>query len=336
MVLVKQRPQLATGSPIEGQSLDERAYGLQADLQNLVKVLVAGLKRQLSPYGIDAVEYTVLSVCLAVGPTSIRDLRELVPIDYGHMSRTASRLEDKGLLQKVRLRDDRRLVRLSMTEEGVTLIPELVERVHEYYAHLVRDISHEQLLACMAVMQRMISAWEQGESHPDQAADSPGPPSNGGTRSQPIESLIGTLQSDVTRLVNVMYQGIKDALSPTGLAVGEYSVLTACLNNESITVSGLAEHVPLDVGRISRIVSKLEDRELILKVRPERDRRVVRVEVTEQGRALAIQLAGSVSEHYVNVVSKVREEELIDLITCIERMTANAETADGSPAGGSG
>ena len=313
-----------------GESMDERVSKLQGDLQNLVKFLVEGLKSQLSPYGIDAVEYTVLSVCLGVGPTSIRDLRELVPIDYGHMSRTTTRLEDKRLLQKIRLRDDRRVVRLRVTEEGVSLIPELVGRVQEYYALLVRDISHEQLIGCMAVMQKMMSAWEDGENHPAQATDSPGSSSDGtGTENPSIEALIGMLQGDLTRLVNIMYQGIEDRLSPVGLAVGEFFVLAACYSNESITISGLGEHVPLDVGRISRLVSKLEDRELIVKVRPERDRRVVRVEMTDEGRALALECMGQVGEHYANVVSRISEEDLIDLMTFIAKMTENAESARG-------
>ena len=313
-----------------GESIDERVSKLQGDLQNLVRFLVEGLKNQLSPYGLDAVEYTVLSVCMAVGPTSIRDLRELVPIDYGHMSRTTTRLEDKGLLQKIRTRDDRRVVRLRVTEEGASLMPELAGRVQEYYALLVKDISHEQLIGCMAVMQKMISAWENGEDHPAQAADSPGPSSDGGgTESPSIEALIGMLQGDLTRLVNIMYQGIEDRVSPVGLAVGEFSVLATCFSNKSITISGLAEHVPLDVGRISRIVSRLEDRELIVKVRPERDRRVVRVEMTDGGRALALECIGQVGEHYANVVSRISEEELIDLMTFIAKMTENAESAKG-------
>ena len=310
--------------------MDERVSKLQGDLQNLVQVLVEGLKNQLSPYGIDAVEYTVLSVCMAVGPTSIRDLRELVPLDYGHISRTTTQLEDKGLLQKIRTTDDRRVVRLRVTEEGASLIPELMARAQEYYVLLVRDISREELVGSMAVMQKMISGSEEGENHPAQAEGSPGPSSEGGgTESPSIEALIGMLQGDLMKLVTIMYQGIEERVSPFGFAVGEFSVLAACFSNESITISGLAEHVPLDVGRISRLVSRLEDRGLVWKARPERDRRVVRVEMTDEGRALALECMRRVGEHYANVVSGVSEEELIDLIGFIETMMENAESAKG-------
>ena len=137
------------------------------------------------------------------------------------------------------------------------------------------------------------------------------------------------LQGDLMKLLAIIYQGIEERMSPLGLAVGEFSVLAACFSNESITISGLAEHVPLDVGRISRVVSKLEDRELIVKVRPKRDRRVVRVEMTDAGRALALMCMAQAGEHYANVVSGITEEELDDLMTFIAKMKENAEIAKG-------
>ena len=86
--------------------MDERVSKLQGDLQNLVQFLVEGLKNQLSAYGVDAVEYTVLSVCMAVGPTSIRDLRELVPLDYGHLeSHYDAGLRTRDCFKRLRLEE---------------------------------------------------------------------------------------------------------------------------------------------------------------------------------------------------------------------------------------
>ena len=70
-------------------------------------------------------EYTVLSACLSAGPISINDLRKLLPIDPGHMTRTTNRLEDKDLIEKARSSADRRLVVVTMTDAGAALTPEL-------------------------------------------------------------------------------------------------------------------------------------------------------------------------------------------------------------------
>ena len=295
------------------RSKNESIVRLQGDLAGLVQVLVEGLNRQLASYEIDAVEYTVLSACLSAGPISINDLRKLLPIDPGHMTRTTNRLEDKELIEKARSSADRRLVVVTMTDAGAALTPELTTRVHEFYGLLVRGISLEELVGCMAVMERMIGSGERPEPT-DQA----------------IESYVGALQTDVMTLMNVMFGGIQERVSPFGLAVGEYSIFTACHTNGSIAVSDLAQYVPFDATRISRIVSKLEDRGLVRKVRPDRDRRVVIVEMTEKGNALALELMASVSEHYAAIASRVRERELTSLLRFIERMTANAESAVGA------
>ena len=304
------------------QPLTEQVARLQGDLSNLVQVLVDGLNRQLSPYDVDAVEYTVLSACAAAGPISIRDLKKMVPIDSGHMSRATTQLQRKGLIQKMRLMDDQRLVRVRVTEEGASVIPELMRRSQEYYALLVRGISRDRLASTIAVMENMIAA-----------SNSPRPAADGGegvsgaagqTQEESIEALIGRLQGDMTALINTMFTGIQERVSSRGFAVVEYSVFATCFANESITISGLAEHVPVDVGRISRMVSKLEDRGLVRKVRLAGNRRVVRVEMTDQGRDLVLDLQGSVGEHYANIVSKVSQQELADLSGFIERMTKNA------------
>ena len=307
------------------QPLTEQVAGLQGDLSNLVQVLVEGLNRKLSPCDVDAVEYTVLSACAAAGPISIRDLKKMVPIDSGHMSRATTQLQRKGLIQKMRLMDDQRLVRVRVTEEGTSVIPELMRRSQEYYALLVRGISRDRLASTIAVMENMIAA-----------SDSPRPAADGGegasaasgqTQDESIEALIGKLQGDMTALINTMFTGIQERVSSRGFAVAEYWVFATCLANESITISGLAEHVPVDVGRISRMVSKLEDRGLVRKVRLAGNRRVVRVEMTDKGRDLVLDLQGSVGEHYANIVSKVSEQELTDLTCFIERMTKNASGA---------
>ena len=304
-------------------SMDQRVARLQNGLSSLVQVLINGLRDRLSDHEVDAVGYTVLNTCLAEGPISARDLMKLVPIDPGHMSRTTSQLEDKGLLRKTRLRGDRRLVTLRVTEEGASLMPELTRRVQAYYTLLLRGISHEELVGCMTVMEKMIGTAGEGDASPTPA----------GAQGQSIESHVARLQGGVTMLVNVMFRGIEERVSSFGIAVGEYWVFAACFANEPITVSDLAEHVPIGVGRVSRIVSKLEDMQLVRKVRLKEDRRVVRVRMTDQGRDLALELMGRVGEHYANVMGRVSEQELAGLMEFVERMTENAKVGGGGGGG---
>ncbi|MCY3783527.1 MAG: MarR family transcriptional regulator [Chloroflexi bacterium] len=153
---------------MEGQQFDPsvhaQAVQLQDGLRRLTLAIVEGLRQQLGPYQIDAVEYTILGVCLATGPTTIKDLQSMLPIDYTQISRTTSRLEDKGLMAKAHLADDRRIVRVEVTDRGRELMPELMQSALRFYKGLVGDISQEELAACTAVMQKLSASGEPAES----------------------------------------------------------------------------------------------------------------------------------------------------------------------------
>jgi len=137
---------------------------LQDGLRRVTLAIVEGLQQQLSPYQIDAVEYTILGICLATGPTTIKDLQSMIPIDYTQISRTTSRLEDKGLMAKAHLADDRRVVRVEVTEKGRELMPDLMQSALKFYRGLVGDISQAELAECTAVMQKLSAAGDPAES----------------------------------------------------------------------------------------------------------------------------------------------------------------------------
>ncbi len=138
-------------------SVSQRTTRLRDDLSDLVQILVVGLSEQLSHYDIDAVEYTVLSTCFNARQITLRELRVVVPIGDGHLSRVVTRLEDMDLVERVRRRGDRRVVYLKLTEAGQALIPELMKGAQEYYARLIRGIDQEEMSGCMAVMEKMIA-----------------------------------------------------------------------------------------------------------------------------------------------------------------------------------
>lgn len=130
---------------------------LQVGLKDLVKVIVNGFDDCLAPFGVDAVDYTILATCFSAGPITIKDLGNLVPVDGGRISRVVTKLHDRNLVRKVRLRKDRRVVRVRMTEKGLALVPQLMRRVREFYTLLLTDISQEELTKCLAIAERMIA-----------------------------------------------------------------------------------------------------------------------------------------------------------------------------------
>ncbi len=95
-------------------------------LVSRVKIkLFEAMEAELAPYDITAAQYVIL-VGLANGIDSASGLCKGVSYDPGAMTRMLDRLEKKGLVGRVRCPDDRRVVKLALTEEGKAAYPKLI------------------------------------------------------------------------------------------------------------------------------------------------------------------------------------------------------------------
>jgi DNA-binding MarR family transcriptional regulator len=91
-----------------------------------VKLLDA-LDAELAQFDITAAQYTIL-VNLANGVDSASGLCRGVSYDPGAMTRMIDRLERKGFVRRVRCAEDRRVVKLALTDAGKAVYPKLVAR----------------------------------------------------------------------------------------------------------------------------------------------------------------------------------------------------------------
>ncbi|MHA3978367.1 MarR family winged helix-turn-helix transcriptional regulator [Halovulum sp. GXIMD14794] len=98
-------------------------------------------KRYRTQFGISIAEWRVLVHLLHSGEVSVRDLEQRVNLEKSKASRAATRLEAEGYITKDRNAEDRRLIKLALTEKGRALMCELVplatafqDRLHEVIA----------------------------------------------------------------------------------------------------------------------------------------------------------------------------------------------------------
>jgi MarR family transcriptional regulator, multiple antibiotic resistance protein MarR len=79
----------------------------------------------LAPLEISAAQYTIISVLAKYGVDSAAQLCKDLTYDAGAMTRMIDRLEAKGLVNRRRCPEDRRLVKLELTEAGLAALPKL-------------------------------------------------------------------------------------------------------------------------------------------------------------------------------------------------------------------
>ena len=131
----------------------------------------------------------------------------------------------------------------------------------------------------------------------------------------------------VGRLASAFRKGLEHELAPFEVTSAQWPILELCYRGEANTVSGLARVIPTDAAAISRQIDKLHAKGLIRRRRLVRDRRSVRVELTEAGRALVPKLALQVHANNARFLEGLSDEERTTLTSMIQKMLKNAEAA---------
>lgn len=117
--------------------------------------LLDALDAELAPYGITAAQYVIL-VNLASGVDSASSLCKGVSYDPGAMTRMIDRLERKGFVRRVRSAEDRRVVKLALTDEGRAVYPKLVARAAGVMNRTLRGFTKSEAQQLESLLQRML------------------------------------------------------------------------------------------------------------------------------------------------------------------------------------
>ena len=137
---------------------------IQRELGYLVGTLASamrtGLDRELASFGISSAQWAILDACHEGEADTLTGLSRVIPLDSASISRHVERLVRVGLVHRSRSTRDRRLVRLSLTEAGNRLMPELAQRVHANNAKFLTGITKGEQEAMLRTMQRMLESAE--------------------------------------------------------------------------------------------------------------------------------------------------------------------------------
>ena len=70
------------------------------------------------------------------------------------------------------------------------------------------------------------------------------------------ETSVIDLGAHVDGLMNAVYKGMEQEVQPYGIALVELSLLRICMEQTEVTATELAEVLPVDASRISRMVKR--------------------------------------------------------------------------------
>ena len=129
-------------------------------MAGLANAVERGLANELTPYHLTPMEFNLLRFCLGEqgqGEITATQLAQMLPVDASRVSRIVTALADRGLLRRRRLREDRRVVMLHLSDEGRDLTLRAVAAMDAFAANLMVGISEDDIEVFVSVFSRMVA-----------------------------------------------------------------------------------------------------------------------------------------------------------------------------------
>jgi DNA-binding MarR family transcriptional regulator len=113
-------------------------------------------------------------VALALLSHGLADTSTALARDMGHdsgaMTRMVDQLEERGFVVRSRDANDRRVIKLAVSEAGEAILRSLVGKVIEVWNEILAGFDHDEVIRLMATLARMLTRLEELENEPGVAA----------------------------------------------------------------------------------------------------------------------------------------------------------------------
>ena len=107
--------------PTLNASLETRGPTPPSDLgtcvTGLVNAVARGMAQIVAPHGLSHIDFALLRLFLGADEWTTTQLAETLPLAPSSISRSVTKLVNKGLVQRRRLLSDRRVVMLTLTDD---------------------------------------------------------------------------------------------------------------------------------------------------------------------------------------------------------------------------
>jgi DNA-binding MarR family transcriptional regulator len=128
----------------------------------------------------------------------------------------------------------------------------------------------------------------------------------------------------LTRVKGEIMDTLDRELAPIDISAAQYVILVMLRNGEMDSASRLCQGVSYDPGAMTRMIDRLERKGLVRRVRCDKDRRKVTVELTDEGKAIYPKLVEAAVRTINRFLRGFTKDEARQLELFLRRMLANA------------
>lgn len=119
--------------------------------------LVQALDKALECFGVTAAQYVVLSTLWAGRGDTAAQICKEISYTPGAMTRMLDRLTQKQLIRRLPYADDRRSIKLELTDEGRATFPKLLAAATTVIDHFFGDLNANELRQLETLLEKMLS-----------------------------------------------------------------------------------------------------------------------------------------------------------------------------------
>jgi DNA-binding MarR family transcriptional regulator len=132
--------------------------------------------------------------------------------------------------------------------------------------------------------------------------------------------LVGRL---IKQVFTSLIRRIDERMQPLGLTAMQWEPMLLLSLKRADTVAALARESQVDCGAMTRMLDRLEEKQLLRRRRSEDDRRVVHLHLTPKGQKAVREILPVVFEELHVHLSDFRKDELVTLVQLLSRMLKN-------------
>lgn len=120
-----------------------------------------------------------------------------------------------------------------------------------------------------------------------------------------------------------LFRNLEFRLQPFGLTANQWAPLLAIAHGQCDTVAGCARETGIDNGAMTRMLDRLEEKDLVRRERSDNDRRVVNVTLTTTGKKTARDIPPIISNVLNDHLHGFSQNEFEQFKDLLQRFLAN-------------
>lgn len=133
-------------------------------VRRINKLSIARVEAAFDGCDISFTQWVVLALVSTEVATTCTELSRDMDHDKGALTRVIDQLEDRGLIVRRRDEGDRRVSKLSATNEGQAIVSDLATRVIGVWNHVLRGFDRQEVTQLIDMLTRLLDRLESADA----------------------------------------------------------------------------------------------------------------------------------------------------------------------------